>query len=64
MAQTVGSFKQIPFASSVSAPRLGRLIAVLAVLDISIWSYVAIAVQASPVVQPPAVKVALQLPQP
>ena len=64
MAHTVGNLNQSKAVFSLPTPRLGRLIAMLAVLDLSIWSYVAIAVQVTPAAQPPSVKIALQLPQP
>jgi hypothetical protein len=61
MAQALAKSRHSSF-STLSKPPLGRLIAALAVLDLSIWSYVAIAVNVSPAVQSPSVTVALQVP--
>ncbi len=62
MAQVIANSRHSSL-STLSKPPLGRLIAVLAVLDLSIWSYVAIAVNVSPAVQSPSVTVALQVPK-
>jgi len=62
MAQAIANSRRSS-CSTLSSPPLGKLIAVLAVLDLTIWSYVAFAVNASPLAPPPSVKVALQVPQ-